>query len=555
MPGDGSASSSKASTGAQEHQTVLGALRRYLLAEDLSAAARFLSNIDENELTAEDRWQLELLQADRLALEGDFLAAEAVLGQAGASLPASAWQAAWMQSRAHVHIAQGRASDALGVLESIAQEGRNQDWHDLLWKALVATPPSFLSEKDATTRAQRLAHAYASASTLLEQQQALRQALAISTAGEAPLARSVRAVLSVPEAPIRVGLVLPMQGPLQAFGAAFLQGFSTAWYASSEHTRVSFILYDAEDLMADADYSRLAAELIRDRIELVIGPVSRSKLAPMQRALPSDVGWIALNRLADHDALRPGQFALELSTEDEVEALAQRIRAEKKSRVLAYYAPTGWSVRAADTLQSALGDDSLLGRVELSDAAAVTEEVGLSLLVDRSEARIRNVSRLLQGAVETKARRRQDVDAIVMLVDGSLASAVGPALRFHDAGDVQRFATSRMMREVPADEYGILEGTAFFDLPWNLSESDYRRQMRSEFGPVAPMIDTLRAIGVDCFRLADRFNLLRATQRQGLLDIIHGASGTLRASGTRIKRQLVWSQVRSGAIEAVDMNE
>ena len=522
------------------------ALRRNLLAEDLRAAAQRLSEIDESDLDRGEKQQLQLLRAEYLALRGEYADAETALRPAKTSLPASSLH----RSRAHLRIAQGRGLEAMGMLEQMTDAERDQDWHDLYWKALLATP----APED--KRAQLMARISA-ADTFAAQQRILRDALTDpqALAEEETLPRSLRALLAMPGAAIRIGLVLPLDGPLEAFGSAFLEGFVTAWFASSEDTGVRFTLYDASELNADADYSRLATELIRDRIELVIGPVSRSRLLSMQRILPREVGWIALNLLENPDALREGQFMFELSTEGEVEALARRIRAGHWPRVLTYHSRSGWSQRAADALQAVLDEQGLIGSVELGDAAAVTEEVGLSLLIDGSQARIRNVSRLLQGAVDTETRRRQDLDAIVMLVDGNLASAVAPALRFHDAGDVQRFATSRMIREMPASEYGVLEGTAFFDLPWNLSESDLKRQLHTHFGEVTPVIETFRAIGVDCFRLADRFNFLRLVQQENLLDVLAGASGTLRTSGTHIKRQLVWSQVRSGAIEAVDGRE
>ena len=528
----------------------LRGLRRSLLAEDLGEAARLRQQLVGADLTGADRWHLELLAAEYAALDGDFEAAEQRLIRAEASRLEGAWQAKLIHARAHVRMAEGQGAAAIQILETTPDAERNQDWHDLYWKALLASPKATLKE----SAQGRLVRDVVTAGTLQEQQQLLRESLGApdSALNEASLPSSLRAILGHPNAPVRVGLVIPLAGPLQAFGSAFLEGFTSAWFDVGDNAQVSFTVYDANELETDADYSRLASQLIGDRIQAVFGPVSRSKLASMRRALPKDIGWVALNRLQHPAMLREGQFAFQLSTEDEIEALAKRMRTLDAARVLAYHAPAGWSLRAADTLQAELGDERLIGRVQLSDAAAVTEEVGLSLLIDGSEARIRSIRRLLRGAVETKARRRQDLDAVVLLVDGNLASAVGPALRFHDAGDVPIFTISRMIREVPANEYGVLEGAAFLDLPWNLDESNLKRRLHAEFGQVAPLIETFRAIGVDCFRLADRFELLVAMQTEGLLDVLEGASGTLRTSGTQIARRLVWSEVRSGGIRSLE---
>ena len=118
------------------------------------------------------------------------------------------------------------------------------------------------------------------------------------------------------------------------------------------------------------------------------------------------LGWISLNRVDNHDFLGDGQFELRISTEDEVKSLARRIEAHGATRVLAYYSQSGWSMRAMDTLQETLGADRLIGMVELSGVAAVTEEVacpcsltalkrGFAVLVDcckvRSKLRLEGV--------------------------------------------------------------------------------------------------------------------------------------------------------------------
>lgn len=551
--------------GAAATELRLMALRGYLLGDDLQAAERLFQDLNVSARSKQQAWRLKLLNAERLALKGAFDEALNVINAAARDSVSPEGQGDLLLSHALVLISMGQGRDALELLVNRNPHERNQDWHDVLWKAMVSIPPwrqqgsrkeSTASQDEETQFWWRLTQLL-EAGNLKQQQRLLWRALDSADApiGQDQLPRPLRLIAEAPNPAIRVGLILPLSGPLRAFGNAFLDGFTTAWFAAGSNTQMSFTIYDADRLNSTADYSRLASDLIRDRIDVAIGPVSRSRLDRMQAVLPSALGWIALNRVAHQGFLNDGQFELQISTEDEVESLARRIQTKGASRVLAYYSQSGWSRRAMDTLQDTLGVDLLIGKVQLSGVAAVTEEVGLSLLVDGSEARIRSIHRLLQAEVETETRRRQDVDAIVSLVDGSLSAALHPALRYHDASDIPVFGTSRMMRDVRASDHHVFEGARLFELPWNLNLSALRRQLQAEFGQASATIETFRAVGVDCFRLADRFHLLREVQQQSLFDALYGATGLLSVSSHQISRDLVWSQVRSRGVAALTDDE
>lgn len=539
----------------------LTALRGFLLGQDTRSAARLFEDLRVSALSPRQARELRLLGAERLALEGAFDAALKVID----TETSRQGDLDLVLSHALVRIAMGQGREALELLVSQDPQARNQGWHDVLWKALISIPPwqrqaglgdSAASQDEAIQFWWRLTQQL-EAGSLREQQRLLWKALDSTDApiNEAHTPRPLKLLAKTPNSAIRVGLILPLSGPLRTFGDAFLEGFTTAWFAAGRASRVSFTVYDADDLNSTSEYARLAWNLIRDRVEIAIGPVSRSRIDRVQAVLPREIGWISLNRVENEKFLGDGQFELQISTEDEIESLARRIQSMGATRLLAYYSQSDWSRRAMRTLQEALHADRIVGMVELSDVAAVTEEVGLSLLVDGSEARIRTIRRLLHGSVEAETRRRQDLDAIVSLVDGSLSAALLPALRYHDANDLPVFGTSRMLRDVRDSDHHVFEGARFFELPWNLNLSALGRQLWTEFGQASSTIETFRAVGVDCFRLADRFHLLREVQQQSLFDAIYGATGLLSVSSNRISRQMVWSQVRTEGIATLAHDE
>ena len=543
------------------NQLRLVILRRYLLGEDLRGAERMLASLNARGLDAIPHWHLGLLTSEWMAISGQFSEALQGIARARDALPSPELAPELQLSHAHSLIVMGEAQDAMRLLLAIGTDARTQAFRDLLWKALTSAPPvSIETPVDISAehvasleRVRPVVQSLLSAPTLAAQQRLLQDLdpSALGPLFDGQLPSTLKLIKGWRAGPLRVALLLPLSGPLSPVGDAFLEGFVAAWYAAGADSQVSFLLYDTNELHSDSDYSRFTSKLIGDRVELVVGPVSRAKLASVQRALPAEVGWIALNQLEEHQHLAGGQFVMELSTEEELRDLAWQIRSQGAERVLVFHQSSGWSDRALSTLEEELGEDKFIGKVRLSRPATVTEEVGLSLLIDRSEARIRAIERLLLGDVETHARRREDVDAVVSLVDGDLSTALQPALRYHGAGKVPLYGTSRMLRGLRATDYVNFEGARFFELPWNLADSVLRNRIDTQFGTASPASENFRAIGLDCFRLADRFNLVRETQQAALIDSLQGVAGLLRVSGNRIHRDLVWSQVRSGGIHAL----
>lgn len=543
----------------EANQERLRLLRRYLIAEDLVSGKRILDSIDNRWLDATGRWRLRLLSREFRAFNGEETRGD--FAELVRSLPSAELETELTFSRLHTDIAMGRSSHVVDALVPLNKAYSSQIWRELLWKALTRHSSSFHQQaashaQAGITQAQALlefTHSLLSATTLSAQQRILESSaqslIARSFAGGLPA--SLQLIQNWDQLPTRVGLVLPLSGPLSAVGDAFLQGFATAWFAAAGDSQVSFKLYDSERLVSELDYAQFAGDLVGDRIALLVGPISRAKLAPVRRVLPRDTGWIALNQFDESEGLGDGRFVMELSTEEEVRDLVRKIRSRQSDRILVYYQSSGWSRRALDTLEQELGSDKLIGKVALLTAAKVTEDVGLSLLVDRSEARIRTIGRLLQGEVDSRARRRQDLDAVVSLVDGDLSAALQPALRYHGAARIPLFGTSRMMRGLRPSDYANFEGARFFDSPWNLVDSPLRRRIHSQFGKASPAVENFRAIGLDCFRLAERFGLLREMQQGAWIDTLQGASGLLWISGSRVHRSLVWTQVNFGLVEPV----
>ena len=139
------------------------------------------------------------------------------------------------------------------------------------------------------------------------------------------------------------------------------------------------------------------------------------------------------------------------------------------------------------------------------------ETIARSLATLSSEARIKEVERAFNEPVETRARRREDVDSVILLPPTTqMAREIRPLLRFHYAGKLPVFALSSVF---DSDEGVInrdLNGIKFV-LPPSAIKS-----------PTTPST-LLHALGADAAALVDHFS--QASHTRGT--VMFGKTGDL----------------------------
>ena len=204
----------------------LAALRGYLLGDDLQAAQRLIQDLNASALTPRQAWQLRLLNAQRLALEGSFDQALDLINGASSLEQGSDL----LLSHAQVLISMGQAPRAVELLVTQDAQERTQDWHDVLWKALVSIPPwqqQWVQSNGAASQADDEMQSWWNLASLLletgnlEQQQRLLWRALDSSDGSELLPRPLRLIAETPNSAIRVGLILPLSGPLRTFAMPF----------------------------------------------------------------------------------------------------------------------------------------------------------------------------------------------------------------------------------------------------------------------------------------------------------------------------------------------
>lgn len=348
------------------------------------------------------------------------------------------------------------------------------------------------------------------------------------------------------ERPEKIALALPLSGPLASAGAAVRDGFMAAFYADRGADE-----YDIDITVTDTHgkaFGTLYDELRKDNPDLIVGPLEKESLASVMRNEAMPVPMLALNYFD-----QPGQpprnlYQFGLSAEDEARQIARRLQQENHKQVLALIPEGDWGNRVEQALRNALRDT---GGVALDvqrffrgdNLRAVTADLlGINTSRDRAIA----VERTIGENVEFEPRRRQDVDAIVMVAQPTLARQFKPLFAFYFAGDLPVYAPSIVYegRPDPSRDHDLNQ-VRFTDIPWVLTADNPRRQeARQAFPTMGGQLGRLYAMGVDAYRLSKRLPLLKQVEGSS----VEGLTGrlTMTADG-KIERQQLWAVFEQGS--------
>ena len=343
-----------------------------------------------------------------------------------------------------------------------------------------------------------------------------------------------------PHKPKALALLVPLSGPLGGAGKAVRDGFLAALLHAEQATNTAAASdattvrpYDTTT-MTVADAYALA---VADGAELIVGPLQKTAVAEVA-ALSPTIPVLALNQIGGtRDSASAHIPQLALAPEDDAAAIATALAGDAVERIVLFDNGEPWSARARARLLSKQRDFEVVATGRLSTISEATRVVGDALAVTASSERREELVGVLGIALEFTPRRRDNIDAVVALVDQQQLLALKPALDFHFAGDVPVYVPSTAL----GGALSGLEGVHVCNSPWRLYPSPLRTAaapLPTSRGSSAPWF----AFGVDAYRLANQWYRLTS-----LREPIWGSTGTLRLdSDGRINRELAWATVRGG---------
>ena len=347
--------------------------------------------------------------------------------------------------------------------------------------------------------------------------------------------------------PQQIAMLLPLG---EAAGRAVNEGFLAAYYDAVSHGQMTpdITIFDTTGITDIMPLYRLATESGAD---LIIGPLRKDSVRQLQRQSRLAVNTLALN-YGDPGVLNPpGFFQFGLAPEDEI-SQAARIAWQQGYRSAAVLTPAGEEferIQATFAQQWQTLGGQLVTTATYASTATYSATIQQMFNTDASQARADQLlDTLPRNNMEFIPRRRQDVDFIFLQANPAEGRQLKPTLGFHYAGDLPVIAMPAIY-ETPRSASGNrdLNGVAFLDAPWMLSNTDPLKNVTNENWPSSSApVQRLRAMGIDIYRLHARLAQLQnfPTTR------IQGATGLLkmREDGA-IERELQLARFVDGQIE------
>ena len=333
--------------------------------------------------------------------------------------------------------------------------------------------------------------------------------------------------------PRSIGLMIPLNGSLAAAGRAVRDGFIAAYLHDSTPNKPRLKIYDT----AAAATPELYEQSLVDGMELIVGPLSKQNLRTMAGLNP-EVPVLGLNYLDE-----PGPPALRqlgLAIEDEARTIVDRLLLDAHVRLLVVHNDEDWALRGVQTVAAAWPYG--IETQPFADIKTIPEAIGEAMRVAASQTRRQALSELLGVDLEFLPRPRSDLDGVVAFVSHIEAAALVPALKFHFADHLPVYASSQSARTV--NSLSELNGFHISAMPFNLEDDSLTASIKQNFDVAKSNVGALYALGVDAYRVADRWQLF-ATEN----DQIYGSTGRLNLDADgRIRRTLSWALVSRGEL-------
>ena len=286
-------------------------------------------------------------------------------------------------------------------------------------------------------------------------------------------------------------------------------------------------------------------QAVSDGVDMVIGPMRQSEVEDLILSGDLPIPTLTLNRLDNPDPINTDNlFQFGLSTVDELTQIADRAQGKGFNNILIISPDNNWGHRSATfftqywTEQGGTIVENVHYSLSVNDFTKLLKQ---PLYINLSEQRGLAIKRFINSRVNYAARRRQDIDLVVMLGYPLKARQIKPALDFLYASNIPVMATSHIYNG--EEQIGLdrdLSTVEFSSMPWALSG-----QLSEELKPDTQLHTAFRrlyALGNDSFLISRNLNNIEQSQ---ILPIF-GATGLLSYQNGVIFREQKWARFERG---------
>lgn len=368
----------------------------------------------------------------------------------------------------------------------------------------------------------------------------------------ATLPQSLQQQLALePYQPKRIAVLLPLTGQFQQHAKAIQYGLlAAASFDSGSQRQLIFI--DSQQSITE-----LQQQLSAQQIDFVIGPLLREQVEAVNQLVDWQYPTLFLNSRDNRWAEQPDRFYFALNMEDEATQMAQLFAQKNYKRPVVISARNSISQRMQQQFArqwQALGHDAPQS-FQFEAKQELDALITRLLETDSSRERIRLISGLISGKVESEAHSRQDIDAIYLLADPIQTRMFKPFVDVSVSQNAPRlpiYASSRSYSSAgDANDLRDLNGLTFTETPWLLNEQHtamVREQYLQLFPEQDETLQRLFAMGYDAYQLIGSLK-----QQQQLPTLSYpGFTGRLSVNKDgSINRQLSWASYRNNRLNTI----
>lgn len=346
--------------------------------------------------------------------------------------------------------------------------------------------------------------------------------------------------------PKRMALFLPLHGSYASVGHALRNGFLAAYYQSRKQLNQRSVIrvFDTSTMDVGTAYQTAVSW----GADFVVGPLQQDNVQAIADLNERPVPVLALNKARDAGQY-DGLYHFGLFPEDEAAQIADRIVRQHKRFVIAIAPKGGWGERVIEVFRDALQEKGgvLMDTLYLDDDKRfLTAQLKAILRVDLAEDRLKRLQNLSDTTVKFMARRRQDIDAVLLAASADQQERIAPLLRFFYMEHLPIYLVPQS-GSLAAYRSHDLDQILFSGMPWFAKqgyESDVpldalRKRVKQVWKQSHSYQAAFYAMGIDAYYLLWYWPRLQLLPQIG----IHGATGQLYLEHHQIHRRLLWSKI------------
>ena len=349
-----------------------------------------------------------------------------------------------------------------------------------------------------------------------------------------------------------IAVMLPMQGKYKSVTDAIQAGIVTAWYKQGSSEKPLLRFYDTSD--ENISFNELYQQAILDGASYIIGPLDKASINKLAQAGSLDVPILTLNYAENPLSVSDKLYQFGLLPEDEARQVAELAIRDNHTTAAVLVPDSDWGRRLQDAFSrrfEELGGSVLSVQRYPTNVDDYSRQLKMLFNLDDSEARHKDLQRVLGTRLNFMPYRRQDIDMIFLGGTNREARGIIPALKFHHAGDLPVYATSHVYSgylDKNADR--DLDGVIFCDLPWTLTTDNTLKQNFNTTWKDQRTYTRLFALGIDAYNIVQNLQYLQTHNYARF----SGETGSISMDeNQRLHRDLLWAKFKNGKPVYLDL--